>query len=73
MAKDKDLEEIIQDFARDLAAAVPDSAGWGLWLGLLLEELEKISVEKRQPVERFDITLDHLKTEIAERLESHNA
>ena len=73
MAKGKELEEIIQDFARDLAGIVPDPAGWGLWLGLLLEELEKISVEKRQPVERFDLTLEHLKSEIAERLESHNA
>ncbi len=73
MAKRKDLEKMIQDFARDFAGAVPDSAGWGLWLGLLLEELEKQSVEKGQPVEKFDITLEHLRTEIAERLESHNA
>ncbi len=73
MSKGKELEEIIQDFASDLAGAVPDPAGWGLWLGLLLEELEQKSVEKGQPVERFDLTLEHLRTEIAERLESHNA
>ncbi len=73
MAKGKELEEIIQDFASDLSDAIPDSAGWGLWLGLLLEELEKKSVEKGQPVERFDKTLEHLKMEIAERIESHTA
>jgi hypothetical protein len=73
MATGKELDDIIQDFARDLAEIVPDSAGWGLWLGLLLEELEKISVEKGQPVEKFDRTLEHLRMEIAERLESHNA
>ncbi len=73
MAKRKGLDEIIQDFADDLAGAIPDPAGWGIWLGLLLEELEKQSVAKGQPVEKFDITLEHLRIEIAERLESHNA
>jgi hypothetical protein len=54
MASSNEITELVQDFAADLAGALPDPAAWGVWLNLLLDELERQAAESRQPVERFN-------------------
>lgn len=66
-----DLTELVAVFAGDLAQALPDPAGWGIWLGLLLEELEKQAAQSGQPAERYDMALQFLRRAADERLESH--
>jgi len=40
MATDYEHTLPVQDFAEDLALALPDPTAWGIWLVMLLEELE---------------------------------
>ncbi len=71
MSKNDELTELIRDFATDLAGALPDPGVWGIWLGFLLEELERRAVASGKPPERFDLTLMLVRKKAAERLEAH--
>ncbi len=55
MSKSDELTELIRDFAADLAGPLPDPGVWGIWLGFLLEELERLAAKSRKPLERFDL------------------
>jgi len=71
MATGAELQVLVSDFASDLAQAIPDPAGWGIWLKLLLEELEKQAAESGQPAERYDLTLTLLNQAISSRITGH--
>ena len=71
MATAYELTLFVQDFAKDLALALPDPTAWGICLVMLLEVLEKCAADDGQSVERFDATLELLQQIIGERLASH--
>ncbi len=71
MATSDELTDLVRDFAADLAGALPDPAAWGIWLDMLLEELERQAAENGQPPERFDLTLELVRKVAAERIENH--
>lgn len=71
MATTEEIESIVKDFAADLSGALPDPAGWGIWLSLLLEELEAKAAESGQPLERYDLALQLIENAARERRESH--
>lgn len=66
MATGEELTDLIKDFASDLGDALPDPAAWGMWLKLLMEELERQAAETGQPVERFDLSLELVRQDIEE-------
>jgi len=72
MASSNEITELIQDFAANLAGALPDPAAWGEWLDYLLEELERQAAESGQPVERFNQTLMLIEKAAGERLDNHD-
>jgi len=71
MAPSNEINELVQDFAADLAGALPDPAAWGVWPNLLLEELERQAAESGQPVERFNQTLVLIEKAAGDRLDNH--
>ena len=71
MATTEEIENIVKDFAADLTGALPDPSGWGIWLSLLLEELEARAAETGQPLEGYDLTLQLLEKVARERREAH--
>ena len=71
MATGSELQQLVEDFANELAQAVPDPAGWGIWLKFLIEALEKQAADNGQTVERYDLALELLRGAISERLQGH--
>lgn len=62
MATEEEIKTLIEDFAFDLSQALPDPAGWGIWLVYLLEALEK------EAADRYDLTLELLRQAVEERI-----
>jgi len=54
MAPGEELADLVRDFAAELAGALPDPAGRGIRLNLLLEGLERQAAESGQPIERLE-------------------
>ena len=67
-APEDDLQEALDDMARDIALIEPDPQYWGWWLSNLMEQLEG-ETEKHQQIEQFGYTLEVLVETIQKRIE----
>lgn len=45
MATGEEIKMLVEDFASNLSQALPDPIGWGIWLVMLIKELEKQAAE----------------------------
>jgi hypothetical protein len=72
MSKDE-LQDLISEFAGDLAQAEPDPAAWSAWLVLLLEALEAEAYKRNLDADHpaaVELTLERMRDALTDRLNS---
>ena len=67
-APEDDLQEAIEDLARDITILEPDPVDWGSWIKYMLEQLEG-EVERRVRIGDFEKMLRTLADELVDRVD----
>jgi hypothetical protein len=62
-APEDDLQDALDDMARDIALIEPDASDWGWWVTYLLEKME-VEAEKRGSQAYFDHMLKSQKKDV---------